>query len=225
MVTSDYTHIWDCCCDHGFLGTSLLSQQTALNIHFVDIVPELMNKVESKLQQFYSNSVSAWKIHCIDVSTLPLQQYEGSHLVIIAGIGVDLMMQFINDIYQNHPNVNIDFLLCPVNNQFELRKELIELNFSLKNEILVEDNRRFYEVILVSSLSNKNRPISAIGDKIWQSVTTKQATVVQQYLARTLNHYNRVQQGSTDSIDYIINAYRDKLNLLLKSENLFITKE
>ena len=58
MVTSDYTHIWDCCCDHGFLGASLLSRQAAPNIHFVDIVPELMTKIESKLQQFYLNSLS-----------------------------------------------------------------------------------------------------------------------------------------------------------------------
>ncbi|PKG80917.1 SAM-dependent methyltransferase [Colwellia sp. 75C3] len=210
MVTSDYTHIWDCCCDHGFLGSSLLSKQAAQNIHFVDIVPDLMSQVESKLQRFYPNSVSAWKTHCIDVSTLPLQHYEGSHLVIIAGVGGDLMRQFINDIHQSHPNVNIDFLLCPVNNQFELRQQLITLDFSLQKEVLVEDNRRFYEIILVSSISNKNSPISAVGDDIWQSITAKQANVVKQYLERTLNHYNRVQQGSAASVEYIINAYRDK---------------
>jgi tRNA (adenine22-N1)-methyltransferase len=210
MVTSGYTHIWDCCCDHGFLGASLLSKEAAPNIHFVDIVPELMTKVESKLLQFYSNSVSAWKTHCIDVSTLSLQQYEGTQLIIIAGIGGDLMMQFITDIHRKNPNVNIDFLLCPVNNQFELRQKLIELKFSLKSEVLVEDNRRFYEVILVSSMSNKNKKISIVGDEIWQSSTAKQANVVKKYLKKTLSHYNRVQQGTTDSVENIINAYRNK---------------
>lgn len=210
MVTSGYTHVWDCCCDHGFLGASLLSRQAAQTIHFVDIVPELMTKIESKLQQFYLNSLSEWKTHCLDVAKLPLKQYEGKHLIIIAGVGGDLMIQFINDIHRKHPNLNIDFILCPVNNQFVLRQKLIELNFSLKNEILVEDNRRFYEILLVSSISDKNRQISAVGDDIWQSVTVKQANVVKQYLEKTLNHYRRIQQGSTDSIDDIISAYRSK---------------
>lgn len=210
MVTTEYNHIWDCCCDHGFLGASLLSQQAAPNIHFVDIVPELITSVERKLQQFYQNACSDWQTHCIDVAKLPLKQYQGKHLVIIAGIGADLMSQFINDIHLKHPKLDIDFLLCPVNQQYTLREKLIALNFSLKNEILVEDNRRYYEVILVSSKSDSNRPISSIGHNIWQSADAKQARVVKQYLEKTLNHYRRVQQGNTENVDDIISVYSSK---------------
>lgn len=211
MVTADYSHIWDCCCDHGFLGASLLSRQAAKNIHFVDIVPELITTIESKLQQFYPHSLSDWKTHCLDVAKLPLQQYQGKHLVIIAGIGGDLMIQFINDLYQKHHKMNIDFLLCPVNQQFALREKLIALKFGLKNEILVEDNRRYYEIILVTSTSDANRTISPVGHDIWQSVTAEQASVVKQYLDKTLKHYNRVQQGSAKHLDYIISAYNSKV--------------
>lgn len=210
MVTSGYTHVWDCCCDHGFLGASLLSRQAAANIHFVDIVPDLMKNVENKLQQFYVNSLSNWKTHCLDVAKLPLEKYEGKHLIIIAGIGGELMIQFINDIHQRHPGLAIDFLLCPVNHQFALRKKLIELEFSLKNEVLVEDNRRFYEVILVSTISDCNRKISAVGDVIWQPTTAKEISVVKQYLKKTLNHYRRVQKGSTENFEHIISAYVSK---------------
>ncbi|PKI15993.1 SAM-dependent methyltransferase [Colwellia sp. 12G3] len=211
MVTSDYTHIWDCCCDHGFLGASLLSRQAAQTIHFVDIVPELITTIENKLQQFYLNSLSDWKTHCIDVAKLPLKEYEGTHLIIIAGIGGDLMNQFINDIHRKHPNLTIDFLLCPVNNQFTVRQKLIALNVSLKNEVLIEDNRRFYEIILVSSTSDTDRKVSDVGDDIWQSNTTTKANIVKRYLEKTLNHYSRVQQGSTDCVDHIISAYRNKV--------------
>ena len=58
--------------------------------------------------------------------------------------------------------------------------------------------------------SDKNRKISPVGNEIWQSVTAKQANVVKQYLDKTLNHYSRVQQGSADSVDHIISAYRSK---------------
>ena len=207
MITSEYTHIWDCCCDHGFLGASLLTNQAAKNIHFVDIVPELITKVEGKLQQFYPNSPSNWLTHCINVEELPLHKYKGKHLIIIAGVGGDLITQFITSIHQQHPNVVIDFILCPVHHQYTLREKLIELKFSLKDEALIEDNKRFYEIIYVASNSDNATGIHSTGDKIWQSTTTKQANVVKQYLAKTLDHYGRIKQGNTNNVDHIIAAY------------------
>ena len=208
MVTSEYTHIWDCCCDHGFLGASLLSRQVAGTIHFVDIVPELITKVEVSLQQFYSDSRSTWKTHCLDVAELPLEIYEGKQLIIIAGIGGDLMSRIINDIHQRHPNLNADFLLCPVHRQFALRKKLIELDFSLKDEILIEDKKRLYEVMHISSKNDENLTINPVGDKIWRSETAKQAAVVETYLNKTLNYYSKIQQGdNTTKVDQIISAY------------------
>ena len=100
MATQQYEHIWDCCCDHGLLGFALLSSQTDSTIHFVDIVPELMAEVENKLERFCPSL--PWKAHCLDVAKLPLTQYQGKHLVIIAGVGGDLMKQFIEAIYQQH---------------------------------------------------------------------------------------------------------------------------
>jgi len=228
-ISQQYDHIWDCCCDHGLLGFALLSQQVATklssNIHFVDIVPELMTAIESKLQRFYSNA--CWQTHCLDVAKLPLAQHQGKHLVIIAGVGGDLMIEFIESIYKQHKNLNIDFLLCPVHHQFLLRSKLIELDFSLIDEVLVEENRRFYEIILLSSISEKDKKINPVGDKIWQSLSTKhssssqQAEVAEKYLTKTLKHYQRMQQGllqrslqensndvnASASVQDIINAY------------------
>ena len=221
MVTAQYDHIWDCCCDHGLLGFTLLSHQAACNIHFVDIVPDLMVEVEKKLERFYPNS--SWKTHCLDVATLPLARYQGRHLVIIAGVGGDLMIQFITAIYQQHKNLHIDFLLCPVHHQFSLRQKLIELGFSLKDEVLIEENRRCYEILLVSSesinLNQENNKISPVGDKIWQSASSQQSTIIDRYLQKTLNHYQRIQQGiqqnsdkgsqqeKANDVQYIIDAY------------------
>jgi tRNA (adenine22-N1)-methyltransferase len=208
MVASGYTHIWDCCCDHGFLGAALLSRQAAKNIHFVDIVPDLMAEVEGKLKRFYSDSVSMWKTHCLDVAKLPLEEYEGKHLIIIAGVGGDLMLQFIDAIYQKHSSLNLDFLLCPVHHQYALRQKLIGLNFSFKQEILVEENQRFYEVILVSSTHDNTAPISPVGNTIWQSQSTEQNLMIEKYLAKTLNHYQRIQQGNSSDVEHILQAYR-----------------
>lgn len=213
MVPLQYSHIWDCCCDHGLLGCALLSRlkavKTSSNIHFVDIVPELMNKLEKKLHRFYARET--WETHCQDVDKLPLARYKGNHLIIIAGVGGDLMIELIEAIYHKHKDINIDFLLCPVHHQFSLRTKLIELNFSLKNEVLVEDNQRFYEVMLVSSKSEGNRQINLVGDKIWQSESKQQSDIADKYLSKTLKHYQRMQQGflkgSTNNVQHIIDAY------------------
>lgn len=220
MVTSQqYAHIWDCCCDHGLLGFTLLSRNAASRIHFVDIVPELMTELESKLQHFYStpssSTSSSWQTHCLDVAKLPLKEYEGRQLIIIAGVGGDLMIKFIEAIYQQYPNFEVDFLLCPVHHQFSLREKLIALDFSLRDEVLVEDNKRFYEILLVSTTSDDSKKVSPVGNKIWSSPSNphlnQKTEIVNKYLAKTLKHYRRiqqgVQQGKQSSVQHIIDAY------------------
>lgn len=199
MVEAHYAHIWDCCCDHGFLGASLLSKKTKATVHFVDIVPDLIDELETKLKRFFSGS--AWETHCLDVSLLPLQRYDDNHLVIIAGVGGDLTAKFVESICTRNPKLNIDFLLCPVHHHFYFRQKLIELNLGLKDEALIKENQRFYEVILVSSDDINNKSITTVGNKIWYSESA------QEYLNQTLNHYQRIQQGQKNDVQHIIDAY------------------
>ena len=108
--------------------------------------------------------------------------------------------------------MNIDFLLCPVHHQYALRQKLIELDFSLKKEVLIEDNHRFYEIILVSTTSDKKSKINPIGDKIWQTESEKQTEIAKKYFSKTLKHYQRIQQGhnhsKTNYVQHIIDAYK-----------------
>lgn len=209
MVSSKYSHIWDCCCDHGYLGAALLDHKGRSTIHFVDIVPDLMAEVENKLQRHYPLQSSLWKTHCLDVAKLPLDDYDGRQLIVIAGVGGDLMIEFIEALHnkqQEDQNLQLDFLLCPVHHQFSVRQKLIELGFSLNDEVLVEENKRFYEILHVSLSSEISVNISLVGDKIWQSETTEQKIVAQKYLRKTLGHYQRIQKGY-NKVQHIIDAY------------------
>lgn len=230
LVTTNYDHIWDCCCDHGFLGSALLTRQAANIIHFVDIVPELMSELNYKLNEFYpeqnlliktthltnndSLGESLWQTHCLDVKALPLPQYKGKHLVIIAGVGGDLMTDFVTAICQQHPQLDLDFLLCPVHHQYTLRQQLINLDLRLQQEVLVEENNRFYEVLLVSTKQrtdvNSNidlKAVSKTGKELWQTYTEKELKIAKQYLTKTLQHYCRIQQGGRVDVSDIIEAY------------------
>ncbi|MBR9728982.1 tRNA (adenine(22)-N(1))-methyltransferase [Shewanella intestini] len=222
MTPRGYQHIWDCCCDHGLLGSALIDHQVAPHIHFVDIVPTLMASVNAKLQQFHPSA--NWSTHCIDTAALPLARFErntsqcdtktqAQQLVIIAGVGADLMLSFIKAIAQLHPKICIDFLLCPVNNSFSLRQTIIELDCRLYQEALIEENGRFYELLLISlHRGNLHNPssvnlidVSAVGENMWQQTSTEVAT---RYLAKTLLHYQRLQQGKRNNVSKIIDAYR-----------------
>lgn len=212
MVTAGYDHIWDCCCDHGLLGAALLARQAAPHIHFVDIVPELISELENKLNDFYPEnsepmSNSQWQVSCMDVAALPLQEFSGKHLVIIAGVGGDLMTELVNVIYQKNQNIEIDFLLCPVHHQFTLRQQLIQLDFDLQTEALIVENQRFYEILLVSATNNPPSKINPVGSLIWQSNTPEHAKVAAGYLKKTLAHYKRMQLSRNADVQHIIDAY------------------
>lgn len=214
MVTPHYDHIWDCCCDHGYLGAALLDKQNNETVHFVDIVPELMQSLESKLQAFYDEH--NWQVHCLDVSHLPLQDHQSKHLVIIAGVGGDLTAQFISSINARHPNLDIDYLVCPVHHLFMLRAKLNELKLGLVQEALVEDKKRYYEVMLLSSKSN-NQPVSAVGEQIWQADNEVQLDVAERYLKQTLSHYQRIAKGKNNDVAHIISAYEQVIPALKTS--------
>ncbi|MBV7315534.1 tRNA (adenine(22)-N(1))-methyltransferase TrmK [Shewanella sp. NIFS-20-20] len=207
MVAATYDQIWDCCCDHGLLGAALLSRQLPAQVHFVDIVPQLMQQLECKLQRFDPDS-HQWHTHCIDVATLPLTRYPGRSLIIIAGVGGELMAHFVATICSQHPQRPLDFLLCPTNQTYHLRQQLITLELGLLQEVLVAENQRFYEVLLVSTQPQHHRPITAIGEQLWQHDSKDECALRQRYQRKLLTHYQQLSKGYGANVTPIINAYR-----------------
>lgn len=202
LIENKYEHIWDCCCDHGHLGMSLLSKfakvQSPPTIHFIDIVPTLMDEIDAKLTRFYPQDNFNWQVHCGDVSQLPLAQSSKKQLVIIAGVGGELIKEFVTKILKQHKYQSIDFLLCPVNEPYHLRQSLIASDLSLKSEQTINENRRYYEALLVTNDALHSTPISAVGEQMWQTTCEQQQAVNQAYLAKTIAHYQRVKHKSHD---------------------------
>lgn len=204
MVTDQYDQIWDCCCDHGFLGVALLQRSAAKKVHFVDVVPSLTESIQAQLECLPAAVLGGcdWQVHCMDVSTLTLPVSEGRQLVIIAGVGGDLTLQLAQAITRNHPNQDLDFMLCPVRQHYQLREGLAELGYGLLNERLLRENKRFYEVIHVSNRSD--RPISPIGDLMWDLSRPLDC----EYLSRTIAHYERSGRSGAQQAEQILARYR-----------------
>lgn len=210
LVTHHYNHIWDCCCDHGFLGMSLLSRPVTAHLHFVDIVAPLMAQLQSRLERYLPAEAGyPWTTHCQHVGALPLSEYPGSHLVIIAGVGGDLMSDLVDEICRTHPDMAIEFLLCPVHHTYTLRQQLQRWGAQCISEHLIEENRRYYEIlhIVVGAPSPRFPLVSTVGEQIWQP-NTGAALIRQRYHARLLAHYARMQQSAPEKVGPILAAYQ-----------------
>lgn len=165
QILDDYHHIWDCCCDHGYLGRQLMLEHCNSEIHFVDVAPHLTQDIEESLKK---QSLKNWRVHCINAAEITLTTSQ-KHLVIIAGVGGDLLIKMVKHIIsQNSDLVNngsIDFILCPVRQLHKVRRGLNEAKLGLVSENIVKENNLYYEVIHVSNQSNQ--PINLVGDVMW----------------------------------------------------------
>jgi tRNA (adenine22-N1)-methyltransferase len=229
MISQSYQEIWDCCCDHGLLGLTLLKRQAADVVHFVDVVEPLMVKVVSTLRRFCIVVVyrDRWQVHCFDVAKLPLTT-SSKKLIIIAGVGGELLIELMTAIVSNYQAIQktsqrdehkcevdeLEFIICPVHHQYKVRQALIKLNAQLIDECLVMENKRFYEIIHVSipvvrngdqANTKKNvQVVSAVGSLMWDL----NKTMHQQYLAKTIKHYRRMLNNPEMDVAEIVAAYQ-----------------
>lgn len=225
MITRHYDHIWDCCCDHGLLGMVLLQRKAAGTIHFVDVVAPLMVELDDRLKRHFSvgspsnGQQRAWQVHCLDVAQLPLSAVdmtrpttdtECSQLIVIAGVGGDLLVELVSAIINANPERSMEFLLCPVRQNYKVRQALVGLGCELINESLVRDNERFYEIIHVATCANARtssvvtQPLSHVGSIMWDLSRADDQT----YLHQILSHYQRMLKNVDQDTQNIFDAYQ-----------------
>lgn len=195
MITQRYNHIWDCCCDHGYLGLELLSRNSADTLHFVDVIPELMIDLKKRLceRPAYQQECNHWQLHCIDVTLLPIGDTlkDDTHLIIIAGVGGELVIKLVEALLRNNPNCVLEFLLCPVYHQYKLRQALISWNLRLKAEHLTRDKGRFYEILHVTTNGDVGCNISPVGSVMWDF----NRSAHRDYQTRMLAHFERMTKS------------------------------
>ena len=186
MIQGSYEHIWDCCCDHGYLGRAILSKDCSALVHFLDVVESIIFKLEEDL---ISSDIDAsrWQTHVEDVMQLSLPAVESKQLLIIAGVGGDLTVEMVTAILRNNPEAELEFLLCPVRQLNKVRVEMDSLGLGLVAERLVKDAGRYYELIHISTSEPKR--ISPVGEQMWDLAEADH----QEYLLQNIQHYQRMK--------------------------------
>ena len=197
MVKHPYDLVWDCCCDHGFLGMKILADGLVKNVNFVDVVSDIVERLDIKLTtHLHHLPIDAqWQTICDDVANISLHskltveqmksQETPNQLVIISGVGGDLMIDILDKLVKRYNDCNIDYLLCPVQHTYKLRNKLQQLNFKLKQEELVIENNRGYELLLINQLEGCE--LSLVGSDIWKNTQEHK-----NYVLKLIAHYQRV---------------------------------
>lgn len=186
---SDYDVLWDCCCDHGYLGINILSRKLAEHVVFVDQIASIMALLKPRLKD---HPTGQYQLITGDVGQLKFDKSR-RHLLIIAGVGGENIVKMLEDIEHQQPDTPLDFLFCPATTQYHLRQYLASRNYSLEHEALVTEKDRDYEIIYVRHADNalKHTPISLTG-RMWQGEKTEHL----RYLNKLVTHYRN--QSRTD---------------------------
>lgn len=208
MIDGQYDHIWDCCCDHGYLGQAILQEKPEAKVHFLDVVESITSKLKQHLSSSdYPND--RWQVYCEDLQQLCLPLPENAtniqhrHLLIIAGVGGDLTLDMVQAVLKNNPDCHIDFLICPVRQLHKVRSGVKTLGLGLVNEKIVKDGGRYYEAIHLSTLSEDDIP--AVGGSMWDLAKDDH----QEYLRQNISHYQRMQAQGNESARKILAEYKN----------------
>lgn len=187
-----YHRLWDCCCDHGYLGIKLLHKGLCQHLHFNDQMAHLIDDVQARLNHYPDDFLTpSYSASVGDAGELTLDD-EHKHLVILAGVGGEHTVTILKRLVAAHNGQTIDFLFCPATTQFDLREYLAAHNFSLLTEFLVTERDRDYEVIHARlNPSEGFIPITNTG-AFWQGDDQYH----QRYLRRTIDHYQRRTKGA-----------------------------
>lgn len=206
LINKPVDVIWDCCCDHGYLGIALLKRSAAKQVNFVDIVDTIMVELNEQLKQLSSTlpSNSAWDVQCQDVRCIKLNQNQ-QNVVVIAGVGGELLLNLVAGIMANNTKAalaNTRFIVCPIHHTYTLRTGLIKLGLGLESEQLISENNRIYELIEVSVSSPT--ALTCTGQSMWDLNLPAHT----QYLDQLLNHYNKMLNKDELYYQKVITGYQ-----------------
>lgn len=180
---------------------SLLQRRAADIVNFVDVLKQPMKQLELKCQQSFPSPEFLWNVLCCDLKDIEIPNRK-NQLFIIAGVGGDKTIEFIQSIHSKTEALEVDFLICSVHGNYRVREAMIELSFSLLDERIIKENKRFYELIYVSKSAQSE--ISKTGDLMWDWDNSEHL----EYLAKTINHFDKKARVDPGQYQKLLDAYR-----------------
>jgi len=204
--------VWDICCDHGHIGKSLINRihqhktSELKEVIFLDVVPGIMNKIN---ESFKDTDIPI-KISIL-TSDARTQNYKNNSIncFIVAGIGGDLCIEIVNQIFNflsDH-----DYVIISVHkNTVKTRQHLKKMELRLYKEILVKENSKYYEMLLIGKRGDSE--ICEIGEELWEKFEQDHSD----YLTEQISFYEKKAEYRTE-FKNILQKYKKIKHKNLKS--------
>lgn len=199
-------NFYDICCDHGLIGLSIIKYKKAKKVIFNDQVSLICERLERKLVSYIPTIEHS--VICVDATLLKLDT-NNRKFITIAGIGGDLLIKIVKNMLDQVDENDI-FLLSAHTKIHKVRRFLMENNFISTKEVLIEENDKFYEVLLVKKSDITN--IKLIGDSLWHENTDTSIRCLNEYIKYYQIKYKHSQDEQIKLLLSKFIALKNQLN-------------
>jgi tRNA (adenine22-N1)-methyltransferase len=137
--------LWDICCDHGYVGIKALESSQFSEVHFVDQIPHVMDRLEVLIKQY-------WRIRPEHKYTLHAMSGEDLELdicgtMLIAGVGGLTIKKIVSTLVEKKKLKAKRLLLSPHTDEKTLIHYMEEIDFkklySITEKIMMPEGKRF----------------------------------------------------------------------------------
>lgn len=155
--------IWDVGCDHAQLGLSFLQDKAVDEIHLVDPSLDVIDTLKASLLDSY---ISSDKIFIHHKKGQEIRLDRNQNKIFVAGMGgkeiIDILMAL-----EPQSDFSFSVTVSPHKNVLELREYLRRSTYRLKDEFLIHDLGRFYQVLTLD-FDQTHGLVSLYGSDLWQ---------------------------------------------------------
>ena len=143
--------LWDICCDHGYVGIKALETSQFSEVHFVDQVPHIMERLETLIKQYWRiKPQHKYFLHTISGENL---EEEVGGTLLIAGVGGLTIAVTIKALLKKNKLSAQRLLLSPHTDEKVLIEYLGDADFqkiySVTDKVLIPEGKRFRPLYIV----------------------------------------------------------------------------
>lgn len=136
--------LWDICCDHGYVGIKALETSKVSEVHFVDQLPHIMDRLDKLIKEYWRiKPEHKYTLHVMSGENIKFDVY-GTMLV--AGVGGLTIKTIISSLMKNNKLHAKRLLLSPHTDEKTLLQFLDEVEFksiyNVTEKILMPEGKR-----------------------------------------------------------------------------------
>lgn len=201
-------------CDHGYVANYLVEEKLAKKVYATDISKPSLRKNE---RFAYMRGNDQRVISLLGDGLVPLKDKDYD-LVIIAGMGGDLIIKIIEEAFDQVKNKTL--VLQPMTQRDSLRKYLVAKGFKIQEEKIVRDKNKFYEIMKFIPGSDQGSTCDYL---FGQNLLEEKDPVLKEYLEdlleKTESYIKKASQSQSpkaierrENLEREVKLYKELLN-------------